>query len=735
MKQVIFIFSLIFTMTQAAVAGNSFSLKDVTSGVFSAKYVSGMRALPDGETYARISNDGGRIVSYYYKNGQQASVLFDVKNTIGTNINSFDDYILSPDGTKMIIMTETQPIYRRSSVSTCYIYNIGNKRLTPLSDYGKVQNPIWSNDGNLIAFVRDNNIHVVKLLYDNAEMQVTKDGEKNKIINGVPDWVYEEEFSTSSSMAFNADGTMICWIKYDESNVRQYSLQMFKGMRPEKTDNSLYPGEYTYKYPKAGEENSKVSVWSYNIQSHQVRKINVPLEEDGYIPRLLPTNDPNRMLVVTQNRHQDNLKIYSANPYTTLSQLLIEDKGKKYIKEEVLSGLITTPNYILMPCDCDEYMKIKVFSNIGTLKRTIVLPKADITEVYGIDDKTGDVFFQGATPTPKDRQIYVSHANGKTECLTPKNGTTSAQFSASFRYYLSTWSDADTPYQFAVCQTLGDKQVKMMEDNADLKAKLKDYPITKKEFFTFTTSEGVNLEGWMIKPADFNPAKKYPVIMHQYSGPGSQQVKNSWSIGSMGNGGMYDYYLAEQGFIIVTVDGRGTGYRGNEFEKCTYLRLGDLESKDQVETAIWLGQQSYVDKNKIGIWGWSYGGFNTLMSMSEGRPVFACGVAIAPPTSWRFYDSIYTERFMRTPKENAFGYDINPINRAKKFSGELLLIHGLADDNVHPQNTFEFSEAMVQADKDFKELVYTNRNHSIYGGNTRNHLLRQVAQWFIEKMK
>lgn len=721
-------------MMQASTAQNHFELKDVTSGKFSAKYVSGMRALPDGETYARISEDGNKIVSYYYKNGQQASVLFDINNTVGDKIKSFDDYILSPDGTKMIIMTETQPIYRRSSVSTSYIYNIGTKRLAPLSDYGKVQNPIWSNDGNLIAFVRDNNIHVVKLLYDNAEVQVTKDGEKNRIINGVPDWVYEEEFSTSSSMAFNADGTMICWIKYDESKVKEYSLQMFKGLRPELTENALYPGAYTYKYPKAGEVNSKVSVWSYNVQSHQVRKIEVPLEEEGYIPRLLPTNDPNRMLIVTQNRHQDNLKVYSANPYTTICQMLIEDKGKKYIKEDVLSGLITTPNYIVMPCDCDEYMKIKVFSNIGTLKRTIALSKADITEVYGIDDKTGDVYFQGATPTPKDRQVYVSHANGKTECLSANAGVTSAQFSASFRYFLSIWSNADTPYQFAICQNNG-KQVKVMEDNAELKARLKTYPVTKKEFFTFTTSEGVKLEGWMIKPANFNPAQKYPVIMHQYSGPGSQQVKNSWAIGSMGSGALYDYYLAEQGFIIVTVDGRGTGYRGTEFEKCTYLRLGDLESKDQVEAAIWLGQQSYVDKNRIGIWGWSYGGFNTLMSMSEGRPVFACGVAIAPPTNWRFYDSIYTERFMRTPKENAFGYDINPINRAKKFHGELLLVHGLADDNVHPQNTFEFSEAMVQADKDFKELVYTNRNHSIRGGNTRNHLLRQVTQWFIEKMK
>lgn len=734
MKQIITIFVLIFAMTNATVAENKFSVKDITSGMFAAKRVGGMEAMPDGETYARISEDGNKIVSYYYRSGQQAAVLFDVNNTVGAKISSFDDYILSPDGTKMLIAADSRSIYRRSSTATYYIYSIADRRMKPLSDNGPVQNPIWSNDGNLVAFVRDNNIHLVKLLYENAESQVTKDGEKNKIINGVPDWVYEEEFSTSSSMAFNADGTMICWIKYDESKVREYSLQTFKGLKPERTENALYPGAYTYKYPKAGEENSKVSLWSYNIQSHQLRKMNVPLDEDGYIPRLLPTNNPNRMLVVTQNRHQDNLKVYAADPYTTISQLLIEDKGKKYIKEEVLGGLITTDKHIILPCDCSEYMNIKVYSPIGTLQRTISLPKADITEVYGIDEKTGDVYFQGATPTPKDRQVYVAHANGKIDCLSPTSGTTEAQFSSNFKYFLSEWSDADTPFIYSVCQSTG-KQIKVMENNETLKKKLAAYPVTKKVFFKFTTSEGVNLEGWMIKPADFNPAKKYPVIMHQYSGPGSQQVKNSWNIGSMGSGGMYDYYLAEQGFILVCVDGRGTGFRGTAFEKCTYMHIGELEAKDQVETAIWLSQQSYVDKNKIGIWGWSYGGFNTLMSMSEGRKVFACGVAIAPPTDWRFYDTVYTERFMRTPRENASGYDINPINRVGNFHGELLLVHGLADDNVHPQNSFEYSEALVQHDIDFKELIYTNRNHSIYGGNTRNHLLRNVAQWFIEKLK
>lgn len=720
--------------SMAIMAQKSLSVKEVVNGVFAPKMVGGMRALPDGETYARISEDGKKIVAYSYKDNKQVQVLFDVNNTVGEKISSFDSYILSPDGKKMLIGTNRKSIYRRSFTATYYIYNIADRRMRPLSDNGAVQNPVWSNDGNLVAFVRNNNIYLVKLLYDNAESQVTKDGEFNKIINGVPDWVNEEEFSFSNAMAFSADGTQICWIRYDETDVKQYSLQMYKGLKPELKDNSLYPGAYTYKYPKAGEMNSKVTAWSFDIKSRQTRQIQLPLDPDGYIARILPTNDPARILLMTFNRHQDHLKIYAANPRSTVCTMILEEKAKSYVKEQVLEGFILTDNYMLMQSDRSGFMGLYLYSPAGILKRSITLPDADITKVHGIDDKTGDVFFEGATPTPKDRQIYVSHANGKTDCLTPRAGQSSAQFSASFKYFLSTWSNADTPYEFAICNNQG-KKLSTIEDNKELAQKLTQYNVTKKEFFTFTTSEGVKLEGWMIKPANFSASKKYPVIMHQYSGPGSQQVSNSWGIGSMGQGGAFDYFLAEQGFIVVTVDGRGTGYRGADFEKCIYMRMGDLESKDQVETALWLGKQSYVDKERIGIWGWSFGGFNTLMSMSEGRPVFRCGVAIASPTNWRFYDSVYTERYMRTPQENADGYAINPINRAEKLHGDLLLIHGLADDNVHPQNSIEYSEALVQADKDFRELYYTNRNHGIRGGNSRNHLLRQVSDWFIEKMK
>lgn len=733
MKRFFLMCALISATVLSVVAEGKFTVKDITSGAFYPKRVGGMNAMPDGETYSRISDDGSQVVACYYKNGQQARVLFDVNNTVGEKVASFDGYKISPDGSKMLIKTNTKPVYRRSSKARYYVYTISDRRMRLLSDNDDVQNPIWSNDGNLIAFVRDNNIWVSKLLFDGAESQITKDGEFNKVINGIPDWVNEEEFTTSNSMCFNADGTMICWIKYEEADVKQYSLQLFKGLAPEKEEYRTYPGFYTYKYPKAGEDNSKVSAWSYDIKSHVTRKIDLPLDADGYIPRIIPTKDANSVLLVTLNRHQDDLRIFSANPRSSVCQMLIENKASKYLREDVLINMQVTDGNILLPSDKGEYETINVYSNAGTLKRNISVPNADITEIYGIDKATGDVYFQAAAPTPKDRQVFVSHANGKIDCLSKEAGTTEAQFSANFKYFLKTWSNADTPYTYSVCNGSG-KSIKTVEDNAELKTKLQDYPVTKKEFFTFKTSEGVELEGWMIKPANFDASKKYPVIMHQYSGPGSQQVTNSWGIGSAGQGGMYDYYLAEKGFIIVCVDGRGTGFRGTAFEKCIYQQMGNLESKDQVETALWLGKQSYVDKDRIGIWGWSFGGFNTLMSMSEGRPVFCCGVAIAPPTDWRFYDTIYTERFMRTPRENAAGYDINPKNRVQNLHGALLLVHGLADDNVHPQNSFEYTETMVQADKDFKELIYTNRNHGIFGGNTRNHLYRQVTNWFVDHM-
>ena len=711
-----------------ASAGEKLTLKDITAGKFRSKSMTEVRPMADGETYAQISDDGKRIVTYSFRTGQQTGVLFDATAVQGADIDMVEGYIMSPDNGRILIQTATKAIYRRSFTATYYIYNTHTKQLEPLSDGGPQQTPVFSPDANLIAFVRDNNIFLVDLLHDKAECQVTMDGKFNEVINGIPDWVYEEEFSTNSSMVFSADSRQITWIRYDESAVKQYSMQLFKGQKPERSEFAEYPGDYTYKYPVPGQVNSKVSVHSYDIQSHQTKTIDVPLDTDGYIPRIKATSDPSKIAVFTMNRHQDQLRIYMANPLTAVCQLAIEDRVEKYIKEETLEDVQLTDKHILLPSERDGYNHLYLYNLNGQLLRQIVTDKYVVKSVYGYDEKSGDTYFAANPNGATDQQVMVARKNGKTEVLSRQAGVNHAIFSKNFKYFINIWSDLDHPAQYTLCQNNG-KVLQTMIDNHELVENLS-------ALFSFTTSEGVLLNGWMVKPADFDPAKKYPVIMYQYGGPGNQQVLNQWGIGMSGNGAILEQFLCQQGYICVCVDNRGTGGRGAEFEKCTYLRLGELEARDQVETALWLGSQTYVDKECIGIWGWSYGGWNTLMSMSEGRPVFRAGVAIAPPTCWRYYDSIYTERYMRTPQENPQGYDeVNPIARASQLHGALLVCHGLADDNVHYQNTAEYVEALVQADKDFRQLVYTNRNHSIFGGNTRNHLFRQAISHFNAELK
>ena len=726
----------LITMTVQSFAAK-LDLKSITRGEFRAESMASLKPLDDGESYSQVSSDGTKILKYSFKTGKQTGVIFDLNNVRGPKIriDRIDGYIFSPDGKRILIQTDTRYIYRRSFTATYYIYEVQNNKMGPLSVGGEQQTPLFSPDGNMIAFVRQNNIFLVKLLYDNAESQVTTDGERNSIINGIPDWVYEEEFSTNRSMVFTADSRQLVWIKYDESKVKEFSFQWFRGSNPTMDEYLTYPGSYVYKYPKAGEDNSKVGVYSFDIKSRKTRQIDVPLDADGYIPRIVMTSDPTKVAVFTMNRHQDDMRIYMANPLTTLSKLVVQDKVDKYVKQESMCAVTFTDQHILVPSERDGYNHIFIYTLNGQLKRQVVKGQFEVTDIYGMDDKTGDVFYAANELGPQDKQVYVSHANGKTERLTSKEGQNNATFSRGFRYFINIWSDLNNPPVYTLNDSRG-RILHTMIDNKALKEKYQSYGLGTKEFFSFTTSEGVKLNGWMVKPADFSPSKRYPVIMFQYGGPGSQQVLNYWNIGAAGQGAILEQYMAQQGYIVACVDNRGTGGRGAEFEKCTYLRLGEKEAFDQVEAALWLGQQPYVDKDRIGMWGWSYGGWNTLMSMSEGRPVFCAGVAVAPPTCWRYYDSVYTERYMRTPKENKSGYDeVNPIARAAKLHGALLICHGLADDNVHFQNTAEYTEALIQADKDFKENIYVNRNHGISGGNTRNHLYRQIIQWFDEKLK
>ena len=711
-------------------AGEPISLKDITNGKFAAKRIYGVRPLSGTSEYAQISADRKKVVKYSFVTGKETGVLFDLDDTKGEKIESFDGYQIAEDGQHLLIETNYKAIYRRSYTADFYIYDIQTKQLRKLSENGAQQIPTFSPDGKKVAFVRQNNIFIT----DGAqERQVTTDGKFNEVINGLPDWVNEEEFGFNNALAWSADSRTLSWIRYDESGVKTYSLQLFAGMKPKHEQYKTYPGEYSYKYPKAGEDNAKVTAWVYNLDKGTTRQYDLPLDADGYIPRIKSTVDAGRIILYTMNRHQDCLRLYAADPISGQTRLLLEEKVGKYVKEEAMSDILILKNHILVPSDRDGHLHLYLYDKEGKLLRQIEKGDYDVTAIYGYDEATGNTYFQAARRTPTQREVYVADKKGRVAAIAGRKGWNDATFSGDYRYCLNCWSDANHPFVYTILNKKGEVLREVL-NNDKLVEDIAKYEPTQKEFFSFTTSEGVTLNGWMIKPADFDPTKQYPVIMHQYSGPGSQQVVDNWNVGSMGNGGMFDYYLTQRGYIIVCVDGRGTGARGAEFEKCTYLKLGELEAKDQVETALWLGKQGYVDASRIGIWGWSFGGFCTLMSMSEGRPVFKAGVAIAPPTDWRFYDSVYTERFMRTPQENAAGYDINPINRADKLHGRLLICHGMADDNVHPQNAFEYSEALVQADKDFKENLYTNRNHSIYGGNTRNHLLRQVTEWFVENL-
>jgi dipeptidyl-peptidase-4 len=670
--------------------------------------------------------------------------LFDVSTAKGYQLASIDGYIMSPDGKRLLIQTKTERIYRHSFTATYYIYTLQNNRLVPLSDNGPQQTPVFSPDGQQIAFVRDNNIFLVKLLYDNAEVQVTKDGQRNEVINGIPDWVNEEEFGHDRAMVFTADSRQLVWVRYDESAVRQYSMPLFKGLKPERSEYADYPGFYTYKYPIAGEVNSRVSVWSFDIGSRQMRQLQVPVDADGYIPRLRMTSDASQVAVFTLNRHQDCLRIFMCNPLSTVCRQVVEEKVSKYVREEAIDGIVLTDRHILLPSDRSGWMHLYLYNMNGQLLRQVDDGEYEVSEVYGYDEATGNTYFAAhvagaATQSTSalgatEQRVYVVHGDGKKSCLTEKAGWNSAVFSSDYRYFIHTWSDINTPPVYALCNASG-KMLTTLVDNQELRTKLSALNLGRRELFQLTTSDGVTLNGWMVKPADFDASKRYPVIMYQYGGPGSQQVKNAWSIGMSGQGAILEQLLSQQGYVCVCVDNRGTGGRGAEFEKCTYLKLGQLESRDQVESALWLGRQSWVDASRIAIWGWSFGGFNTLMAMSEGRGVFRCGIAIAPPTSWRYYDTVYTERFMRTPKENASGYDDCPISRAGKLSGDLLLCHGMADDNVHFRNTAEYTEALVQQDKDFEQLVYTNRNHSIYGGETRGHLFRQCLRFFDRSLR
>lgn len=733
MKKLFLLFCLV-ALTLGIKAQNQVTLRDVSRGTYRASNIYGIKPMLDGQYYTQISPDRKRIVKYSFKTGKQIEAIFDVEKARDCTLKYFDDYIMSPDEKLILIQTKTRSIYRRSFTAEYYIYNVKNNTIEPLSKNGPQQVPLFSPDGFQVAFVRNNNIFLVKLLFGNSESQITKDGEYNKVLNGIPDWVYEEEFGFNRAFDFSADSKMIAYIRFDESQVPMYKFPLYKGMNPEYTEFATYPGEYTYKYPKSGEVNSTVSVHTYDIKSHVTRKMDLPLDKDGYIPRIKFTSDPEKLAIMTLNRHQNRFDLYMANPKSALCKVAIRDESEQYIKEDEYSNIKFYPENIVLMSERDGYNHLYLYTIGGNLVKQITKGKFEVKSFLGWDKQSNVFYYTSNEGSPLRTAVYKIDGKGKKTKLSTRTGTNDAIFSSNYSYYINTFSNISTPTLITINDNKG-KELATMLDNKKLKEKIATLTLPQKEFFTFRTAEGVELNGWMMKPANFDATKKYPVIMHQYSGPGSQQVLDRWGIGSFSDAGMFEAYMADRGYISVCVDGRGTGGRGAEFEKCTYLFLGVKESHDQVEAAKYLGTLPYVDGSRIGIWGWSFGGYNTLMSMSEGSNVFKAGVAIAAPTDWRYYDSVYTERFMRTPKENGDGYDAgSAIKRAPKMHGSLLLIHGTADDNVHLQNMAEYSEALVQAGVQFDEHIYINRNHGISGGNTRNHLMNRVANFFLRNL-
>lgn len=732
MNRILVLFiSVFFAATAFAQSTQKITLEDIfVKETFRAQTVSGLRSMNDGEHYTTLENNS-KIVKYSYKTGNEVEVIFDITKVEDAEIKSFSDYQFSNDETKILLTTKTKQIYRHSFTAEYYVWNSVTEELTELSDKGAQQVATFSPDGNRIAYVRNNNIFVKNLKFGSTS-QVTTDGKKNEIINGIPDWVYEEEFSFNKAFWWSPDSKFVAFIRFDETEVPEYTMPMYAGENPVNEANKLYPGEETFKYPKAGEKNSDVSVKVYEIRSKTTINVDIGEKTNIYTPRLNWTPNANDLVVMRLNRHQNNLDILLANPYTGDSRPLITEKNNRYIEVGFLDDFTFLDNgNFVVTSERNGWSHLYLYDNQGFELAQITDGEFDVTDFYGYDVAKKIYYYQAAAESPLRREVYfISQDKKKKGKVSTLEGTNKVVFSKNFKYYINYYSNSTTPNLITLHENKKGELIRVLQDNTVLKNTLKILNVPQKEFFKFTTSEGVELNGYMIKPSGFDSAKKYPVLMTQYSGPNSQSVSDSW-----GRGAGWNEYLAQEGFLIVCVDPRGTAARGEDFRKVTYQQLGKYESDDQVEAAKYLGTLPYVDKSNIAIFGWSYGGFMVCLSMEKGGELFKAGISVAPVTSWRFYDSVYTERYMRTPQENPDGYDDNsPLSHAGDIKGKLLIIHGSADDNVHAQNTFEFTEKMVQAGVQFDMAIYTNRNHGIRGGNTSMHLYTKMTNFLKEQL-
>ncbi|WP_319590369.1 S9 family peptidase [uncultured Draconibacterium sp.] len=731
MKKLLILLVVILTFfTGQAQQAQKITLEDIfQKGTFRAQSVYGLRSMNDGIHYTTMEARS-KIVKYSYKTGDEVEVLFDISKIDDAPISSFSAYEFSDDETKILLTTERKPIYRRSYTAEFYVWNSVTEELSELSDDGAQQLATFSPDGNYVAYVRDNNIFIKNLKFGSTH-QATNDGKFNEIINGAPDWVYEEEFGYNKAFWWSPDSKFLAYVRFDEKEVPEFSMPMYAGAAPTLEENKLYPGEYTFKYPKAGESNSTVEVYSYEVKTKIAIKVDIGEETNIYIPRLKWTPDANELAVMRLNRHQNQMDILYANPYTGDTRNFLTEKNDRYIAENFLDAFtyLDNGNFVIQS-ERDGWSHLYLYDKQGFEIAQLTEGDFDVTDFYGYDPDKELYYYQAAAESPLRREVYyVSEDKEEKGKLSTLEGTNRAVFSKNFKYFINYYSSAKVPAYITLHDNKDGEQIRFLQDNTVLKNTVKQMDIPQKEFFTFTTSEGIELNGWMLKPQGFNASQKYPVFMTQYSGPNSQSVTDSW--GGIG----WNEYLAQEGFLVVCVDPRGTGARGEDFRKVTYMQLGKYESDDQVEAAKYLTTLPYVDDQNISIFGWSYGGFMTLLTLEKGGDLFKAGIAVAPVTSWRFYDTVYTERFMRTPEENPEGYDDNsPLSHAEDIKGNLLIVHGTADDNVHAQNTFEMTEKMVQAGVQFDMALYTNRNHGIRGGNTSMHLYTKMVNFLKDNL-
>ena len=688
---------------------------------FSQETISGLRSMKDGSNYTVLETigDGRSIVKYSYLDKNKQKVIVNASDLVyQDNLIKIDDYQFSSDETKLLIATEDESIYRHSSKSHYFIYDLVTKSLTKLTTGSKQLYATFSPLANKVAFVKDNNLFYKDLTTD-KEVQITTDGASNKIMNGVSDWVYEEELVLVKAFEWSPDGNKIAFYRFDESGVKEWLMQLY---------GPLYPSEERFKYPKAGEDNSKVAIYFYDVPSTQTTKANIGNNYE-YISRINWTNDSKNLAIQSLNRHQNDLIIHLTDALTGESKIIYQEQNDKYV-EVPTSDFLTTKNQFTITSEKDGYNHIYLYDISGKLINQITKGNWDVTGYYGVDEKNGIIYYQSAEVTPMERQVYSIKLNGSSKKqLTILKGTNDADFSTSFKYFINYHTSANTPNFITLNDNKG-KVKSILEDNFELKDKLTKVELTKKEFFKINVN-GNEVNAWKILPSNFDETKKYPVLMYVYGGPGINTVNDAWE----GNNYFWLQLLASKGYIVVSVDNRGTGARGEAFKKITYLQLGKYETEDQIASAKYLATLPYIDGSRIGIFGWSYGGYMSSLCITKGADVFKTAIAVAPVTNWRFYDNIYTERYMQTPQENAAGYDDNsPINHVEKLKGNYLLIHGMADDNVHYQNTTEMISALINANKQFTQMSYPNKNHGIYGGNTRLHLYNLMTNFILENL-